>query len=408
MVITCPFLLIFTLLFWTIQNYYSAIVFTIYSALLVFVFVLNKRRRFGLAKRIVLPAISSLIAGSLIVFGREPDAHVLILTMMIFVFIFYDRKIEWVVFGLVVYLSFFVPFVFLEFHDPFLDTDDLPYSHFLTMSFALLACSLLSYEIIKALKAYLLQKDQALQTVEYKNDDLRLKSIQIEKQRDELKLFTTLASHDLKSPIRIISSFLGLLKNDSSIQNDRALEYLEFAQNGVRQLTKIVDGISYLQSFEDIEEMQPNTNIENCIESIKADINPSNSPSIEITYGNIPNLKIKYNHAFHLLKNIIENAVTFNTSNTKKVHIYQSIIEEKLEISIADNGIGIDPQFADAIFKPFQKLHADSEYKSTGLGLAISAKIIGLYKGDIKLQNSNQRGSIFCISIPKALVWDET
>ena len=403
-IITFPFLFLFAILFITIQDYLTSVVFVLSSGLMLYIYFLNRKRKFDLAKKLVLPIISIFIAGTLFVFGRETDAHVLVLTMMIFVFIFYDEIGEWVIFGLIVFLSFLVPFIYLEYRDPLMDTDDLPYSHFITMTFALLACSLLSYVIIHALKDYLFQKEEALQKVELNNIELIEKSNHIQRQKEELKLFTTLASHDLKTPIRTISSFLGLIERDSSIQESNILDSVNHAKTGVHQLAKLVEGISFLQSIENSDEKFPFTNSIACIGRIKELLNPTNDDSIVITFSSIPNLKISEAHFYHILKNIVDNAVTFNKSDIKNVQIDHFYEANYLIISITDNGIGINLQYKEFIFQPFQKLHSDSHYPSTGLGLSVCTKIIKLYKGDIILKHSSEKGSVFWINIPREYV----
>ena len=403
-IITFPFLFLFAILFITIQDYVSSVVFVLSSGLMLLVYLLNRKREFDLAKKLVLPIISALIAGTLFVFGRETDAHVLVLTMMIFVFIFYDEIYEWVLFGMIVFLSFLIPFIYLEYHDPLMDTDDLPYSHFITMTFALLACSLLSYVIIHALKDYLYQKDEALRKVELNNIQLIEKSNHIQRQKEELRLFTTLASHDLKTPIRTISSFLGLIERDESIQGSNILDYVNHAKLGAHQLAKLAEGISFLQSIENSDEKFPFSNSIDCIERIKEILNPTNDDSIVITFSPIPNLKISEAHFYHILKNLVENALTFNKSEVKHVQIEHVLDPVNFSISIKDNGIGINPQYADFIFQPFQKLHSESHYQSTGLGLSVCSKIINLYKGEIILKSSSGKGSEFWINIPKEYV----
>ena len=103
---------------------------------------------------------------------------------------------------------------------------------------------------------------------------------------------------------------------------------------------------------------------------------------------------------FQLFQNLIGNALKFRGVESPRIQIRAKDDGEQYEILIKDNGIGFDSQFAERIFKPFQKLHSRKKYEGTGVGLSICRKIAEWHGGSIRAESEPGKGSTFIIRLP--------
>lgn len=103
-----------------------------------------------------------------------------------------------------------------------------------------------------------------------------------------------------------------------------------------------------------------------------------------------------------LFQNLIGNAIKFQREDSKPCVKITSVLapNERVEISVEDNGIGFEEQYLDRIFKPFERLHRREEYKGSGIGLAICKKIVEHHGGEIRARSLVGNGSTFIVSLP--------
>jgi len=121
----------------------------------------------------------------------------------------------------------------------------------------------------------------------------------------------------------------------------------------------------------------------------------------QIEIQNIPAIESDESQMLRLFQNLIGNALKFRGDETPRIKIYGKLDEKSIcEIFVKDNGIGFDPQFAELIFKPFQRLHNRNEYDGTGMGLAICRKIVERHSGNIRAESEPGKGSTFIIRLP--------
>ena len=123
-----------------------------------------------------------------------------------------------------------------------------------------------------------------------------------------------------------------------------------------------------------------------------------------VTHDTLPVLKIAPSHINMLFSNLIGNALKYNTSLKPQVMIRATVTDTAHIISIADNGIGIAPEYQQQIFEIFQRLHTASEYEGTGVGLAICSKIADNYGGRIWVESEPGKGSTFYFMLDKEMV----
>lgn len=242
-------------------------------------------------------------------------------------------------------------------------------------------------------------------------EDLREKNKALERTTEELERFTYIASHDLKSPLRNIISFLGLAERKVKKKRyDGISEDLEFAKKGAEQMYYLVNDILELSrinvnSQEQRKWVDLNSVIEKTIYNIQQEIAEKKA------IVNIPDLPAYLCNTVEfalVFQNIIQNGIKYNESVPPTVNIRTEQGNQQLIIHFEDNGIGIEEEYFERIFLFFKRLHTQEKYKGTGLGLGLCKKIIQNYNGEILVESKIGKGSIFTLQLPYNLRPSET
>jgi signal transduction histidine kinase len=226
----------------------------------------------------------------------------------------------------------------------------------------------------------------------------------LEKSNQELTDFAHIASHDLKAPIRNIGSFTQLLeKRLNGHLDERNAEYLGFIKTNVRQSTKLIeDLLNYSKIDKNIGDPLP-TDLNDLILIVKNNLQTFLTEyNAEIIADELPILRGHSSLLVQLFQNLISNGLKYNRSETPTVRISTIWNGDEYTFKIADNGIGIPPQYQEQIFGMFRRLHSSAEYEGSGIGLAFCQRIVKTYGGRIWLESIEGQGSIFYFTLPKA------
>lgn len=235
------------------------------------------------------------------------------------------------------------------------------------------------------------------------NASLALQASKLAASNAELERFAYVASHDLQEPLRMVRSFLQLLKKKSEGKLDeQSNQYIDYAVDGAERMKQLItDLLDYSRLGlipEKYETIDTNLLVQRTAELLRESITASGT---QLEVKNLPAVVAVKTQLGQVFQNLIANAIKYHSE--KRPHIIIDGIEESAywKFSVSDNGIGIDSRFFDKIFVIFQRLNNETEPKGTGIGLAICKKIIEAHGGNIWVESLQGRGSTFYFTIRK-------
>jgi PAS domain S-box-containing protein len=235
-------------------------------------------------------------------------------------------------------------------------------------------------------------------------DALRQTSDRLVRSNAELERFAYAASHDLQEPLRMVTSYTGLLAEKYLGQLDAEADlFIGFATDGAQRMKDIIDGILSLAK---LKQMNPATfGPVDCARALSKAIDTLHLTIAEtgakIEVGPLPALV--RGHAASLsqvFQNLLHNAIKFRRAEPCVVRVSAEQNANGWQISISDNGIGMPQQYTERVFVMFQRLHARSEYAGNGIGLALCRQVIELHGGRIWLTSEPDRGTTVSLTLP--------
>jgi len=225
----------------------------------------------------------------------------------------------------------------------------------------------------------------------------------LEQVNRELEQFAYIASHDLQEPLRMVTSYMELLKKRYGGQLDeRADQYIYFAVDGAQRMKALIND---LLAFSRLNTRQNNTET-TAFEHIVRQAQHHLKAAIEETQTVIqveplPTLTVDPSRLTQVFQNLIANAIKYHRKGVPpQIHISAQQHDKEWIFAVADNGIGLDTAYADRVFVIFQRLHNKQEYEGTGIGLAICKKIIEMHRGRIWYEPAKASGTIFYFTLP--------
>ena len=226
--------------------------------------------------------------------------------------------------------------------------------------------------------------------------------LDLERSNRDLEEFAYVSSHDLQEPLRKIASFSEMLGERYRGRLDEdADRYLEYIADGAKRMQALIaDLMSYSRvGRADLPSLP--ASLEDILQGILNDLQSLIQESgARITHDPLPTLNVNSFEMGQLLQNLIANALKFHGDHSPCIHLSARQEGREWVISIHDNGIGFDPQYAERIFKVFQRLHTKIKYPGTGVGLAICKKIVERHNGRIWAESQPGLGSTFYFTMP--------
>jgi PAS domain S-box-containing protein len=224
---------------------------------------------------------------------------------------------------------------------------------------------------------------------------------ELENVNDELQNFAYVVSHDLKAPLRAISTLANWISTDYSAKFDEeGQEQMQLLISRVKRMHNLIDGILEYSRVGRIKEEKIIVNLNELLDEVIDIIAPPDN--IKITVENkLPTLSFERTRIGQVFQNLLSNAIKFMDKPKGTIKIGSIDKVDNWEFYISDNGPGIEEKHFSKIFKIFQTLHPRDEFESTGIGLTLIKKIINMYGGKIWIKSKVDDGTTFYFTLPK-------
>lgn len=250
----------------------------------------------------------------------------------------------------------------------------------------------------------------ALAEIERQQRGLERRAAELARSNADLEQFAYVASHDLQEPLRKVASFCQLLEQRYGDQlDDRAHQYIAFAVDGARRMQLLITDLLTFsrvgRTSEDFVPIDLAVTAQTAWDGLDAQTKPVGGelktdidPDAQRVQG-APSL-------LHLLlTNLFGNSLKYRRDDAPpQVCLTASVDGERVRVAVADNGIGIPPEYAEKVFVIFQRLHGRDEYEGTGIGLALAKRVVEYHGGSIGLASSPLGGACVTFSLPIASV----
>jgi len=223
---------------------------------------------------------------------------------------------------------------------------------------------------------------------------------ELESVNQELKDFAYIVSHDLRAPLRAISSLANWISTDYADKIDEeGRKQIHLLIGRVHRMNALIEGILQYSRVGRIKEEKIEVDLSNLVKSVIDLINPPKN--IEIYVENkLPTILCEITRVEQVFQNLLNNAVKYMNKPEGKIKISCRKEGEYWEFSVADNGPGIEEKYFEKIFQIFQTLKPRDEVESTGIGLSIVKKIVEMYGGKVWVESKVGCGSTFFFTLP--------
>jgi signal transduction histidine kinase len=241
-----------------------------------------------------------------------------------------------------------------------------------------------------------------LSAVQEANESLAAHAVELQRSNSELEQFAYVASHDLQEPLRKVTSFCQLLQRRYGGQIDeKADQYIEFAVDGAKRMQVLINDLLAFsrvgRSLNDLGPVACDTALAGAKANLSAQIEQAGAV---IEAGPLPAVRAQPALVTAVFQNLLGNALKFSGELPPRIVVTADRDGAFWSFSVTDNGIGIEPQYADRVFLIFQRLHDRATYPGTGIGLAMCRKIVEYFGGRIWLDTGVAEGARFRFTLP--------
>ena len=250
------------------------------------------------------------------------------------------------------------------------------------------------------------QADVLEALVQQRTVDLQRAKDDLERSNFDLIQFASVASHDLKEPLRKVRAFGTMLETLLADKLDEQ-EHDLFARmiSASARMQALIDDVLRLSKLSDTSVNFQPTDLNEIVDGIRDDLDVTiREREAVLLVGPLPTLMAVPGQMHQLFQNLISNALKFNTGPQPTIQISTvsngAETDNEVIITVADNGIGFDAKYKDQIFGMFKRLHGRSAFAGTGIGLTICKKIVDNHRGRIEADSKPGEGTTFTITLP--------
>jgi light-regulated signal transduction histidine kinase (bacteriophytochrome) len=239
---------------------------------------------------------------------------------------------------------------------------------------------------------------------QWAQNELKRSNEELRRANQDLEVFAYSASHDLHEPLRTISISAQIIERSlgGRLQGEDAIFMGNIVAASTRMNALLDDLLSYTKATKYEEGTAPSVDASRVLEDVLTTLRgPIQESGATVTAGQLPLVAMHAGRLAQLFQNLISNAIKYRNKEAPRVHIAADQRDGWCIFSVVDNGIGIEPQFAEQIFGLFKRLHGRDEYPGSGIGLAICQRVVEQYGGRIWLEQSAPgKGSTFSFALP--------
>lgn len=248
----------------------------------------------------------------------------------------------------------------------------------------------------------------AKETLEFENTQRRQTEAQLEvllketeRANRELEDFAYVVSHDLKAPLRGISSLTNWIAEDYGDQLDaEGREYIEDLKGQARLMHNLIDGILQYSRVGRVKVAPESVDTDTLVRETIESLSPPDSIDIRVD-GILPLVTYDYTHLHQVFQNLIDNAIRHLGKPEGEIVVSCREPQTFFEICVRDTGVGIPERHFERIFKMFQTLGTDAGSDSTGIGLALVKRIVERHGGTVRVESTEGEGSAFYFTVPR-------
>jgi PAS domain S-box-containing protein len=233
------------------------------------------------------------------------------------------------------------------------------------------------------------------------------RTLELQRSNEDLLQFAHVITHDLKEPVRKVKVFSNRIKDEMKEGlSPKVNLYLDKIQNASDRMFTMIEGVLNYSSLSADDETVDFIDLNEVIRSIQGDLEIMiQQKAARIEYASLPTIQGAPILIYQLFYNLINNSLKFSRDGVDPViTISSSLVREEgrdfARVSIADNGIGFDQQYAGSIFNTFARLHSKDKFEGTGMGLALSKKIAERHGGTIAALGAVGEGATFILTLP--------
>ncbi|MFD0539397.1 ATP-binding protein [Actinomadura luteofluorescens] len=211
---------------------------------------------------------------------------------------------------------------------------------------------------------------------------------ELRRSNAELEQFAYVASHDLQEPLRKVASFCQMLERRYGDKlDDRGRQYIAFAVDGAKRMQALINDLLSFSRVGRMSRPEDSVDLDDVVRQALDNLSTlCEETGAEVDVAELPDVAGDRTQLVQLFQNLVGNAIKFRREGVPpRVTIDVRRTGDEWEFGCSDNGIGIDPRYADRIFLIFQRLHSREEYTGTGIGLALCKKIVEYHGGRIWL-----------------------
>ena len=226
---------------------------------------------------------------------------------------------------------------------------------------------------------------------------------QLEASNEALQSFAYAASHDLREPLNKIVAFGQRLQDKYTDQLDeKGQQYLGVMQTAAKRMTRLIDDLLEYSRVGREEAPLVKIDLDRVVHEVISDLEiPIQEAGAEIILQPLPQICAHAGRMRQVFQNLLSNAIKFHRTDVPpKIQVSGYEEHDTAVITVQDNGIGFEPQYAEKIFTLFTRLHTRFEYPGTGIGLALCRRILDQYRGKITAKGEPNVGATFTISLP--------